>query len=91
VSKLLEALGAGVTTQPKADLRDTAGLIVDPISGRELEVLKLLDTDLSNREIAARPFISLPTVKTHTKHLYRKLGVSARHQAVARGRELGLL
>ena len=91
VGTLLEALGAEVATPARSRAHGTEQLILDPITGRELEVLKLLDTDLSNREIAARLFITLPTVKTHTKHLYRKLGVSARHQAVARGRELGLL
>ena len=65
--------------------------MLDPITERELEVLKLLDTDLSHREIAARLFISLATVKTHIQHLYRKLGVHARHQAVALGKERGLL
>jgi LuxR family transcriptional regulator, maltose regulon positive regulatory protein len=91
LGKLLEALGAEVATIARSRAHGTEQLILDPITGRELEVLKLLDTDLSNREIAARLFISLATVKTHTKHLYRKLGVGARHQAAARGRELGLL
>jgi ATP/maltotriose-dependent transcriptional regulator MalT len=53
--------------------------------------LKLLDSNLSNREIAARLFIPLTSVKTHTKHVYRKLGVRARHQAGVRDKELGLL
>ena len=51
----------------------------------------MLDSNLSNREIAARLFISLTSIKTHTKHLYRKLGVRARHQAIVRGKELVLL
>jgi LuxR family transcriptional regulator, maltose regulon positive regulatory protein len=88
---ILEALGAGVTARAGTHARGGTGLILDPITGRELEVLELLDSDLSNREIAAKLFVSLATIKSHTKHLYRKLGVSARHQAVARGRELGLL
>ena len=75
----------------KAHVRGPAELLLDPITGRELEVLELLDSDLSNREIAAKLFVSLATIKSHTKHLYRKLGVRARHQAVARGKELGLL
>ena len=48
--------------------------------------MKLLDSELSNREIAGRLFISLDTVKSHTRHIYAKLGVRARHQAVARQR-----
>jgi LuxR family maltose regulon positive regulatory protein len=90
VSKLLEALevrapGAGART------REAASPLADPISERELEVLRLLDSDLSHREIAAKLFVSLDTVKSHTKHLYRKLGVRARHQAVARAKEFGLI
>ena len=71
--------------------RDAAGLALDPITGRELEVLRLLDSDLSNREIAGRLYVSLDTIKSHTKHLYAKLGVHTRHQAVARARDLELL
>jgi LuxR family maltose regulon positive regulatory protein len=74
-----------------SDLHDTTGLILDPITERELEVLKLLDSDLSNREIAARLFVSLDTIKSHTRHLYTKLGVHNRHQAVALARDLKLL
>jgi LuxR family maltose regulon positive regulatory protein len=91
IGKLLEALGAPVTAPTRVHVRGPAELMLDPITERELEVLKLLDSNLSNREIAARLFISLATVKTHAKHLYRKLGVRARHQAIVRGKELGLL
>jgi LuxR family maltose regulon positive regulatory protein len=91
VNKLLEALGAGMTAPAKAQIRGQEGLILDPITGRELEVLRLLDSELSNREIAGRLFVSLDTVKSHTKHLYAKLGVHTRHQAVARARDLDLL
>ena len=89
--KLLEAVGAPLTAPTKVHIRDPAELVLEPITERELEVLKLLDSNLSNREIAARLFVSLATVKTDTKHLYRKLGVRARHQAIVRGKELGLL
>jgi LuxR family maltose regulon positive regulatory protein len=91
VSKLLEALGSGITAPSGLDVRDTAGLVLDPITGRELEVLRLLDSDLSDREIVARLFVSLDTIKSHTKHLYAKLGVHNRHQAVTRARDLNLL
>jgi LuxR family maltose regulon positive regulatory protein len=91
VGKLLEALGAGVTAPAGTDVRDAAGLTLDPMTGRELEVLRLLDSDLSNREIASRLFVSLDTVKSHTRHLYAKLGVHDRHQAVARARDPKLL
>jgi LuxR family maltose regulon positive regulatory protein len=65
--------------------------LMDPISERELEVLQLIAAGLSNREIADKLFISLNTVKTHTKNLNSKLDVKSRTQAVARAKELGLL
>lgn len=68
-SKLLETLGAGITAPAGTNARDRTGLILDPITGRELEVLRLLDSDLSNREIAARLFVSVDTVKSHTRHI----------------------
>ena len=64
---------------------------VEALSGRELEVLHLLDTDLDGPEIARHLFVSLNTVRTHTKNIYAKLGVNNRRAAVRRGRELGLL
>ena len=91
VGTLLEALGAEVTTPSRMDLRDAAGLVLDPITERELEVLRLLDSNLSNREIAARLFVSLDTVKSHTRHLYAKLGVHNRHQAIARAKDFDLM
>ena len=90
VAGLLQALGTEVVAAG-ASASGKVTLLVEPISEREMEVLRLLDSDLSNRQIAGRLFVSLDTVKTHTKHLYRKLGVSARHQAVARAKELELL
>jgi LuxR family transcriptional regulator, maltose regulon positive regulatory protein len=60
-------------------------------SSRELEVLRYLATGLSNREIAAEMYISLNTMKTHVRSLYRRLGVSSRSQALAAGRAQGLL
>ncbi|MDA0169747.1 LuxR C-terminal-related transcriptional regulator [Solirubrobacter taibaiensis] len=61
------------------------------LSEREVEILRLLATDLSQREIGAELFVSFNTVKSHTKTVFRKLGVSSRADAVARGREQGLL
>jgi LuxR family maltose regulon positive regulatory protein len=80
-----------VRVQSETDVRDTVDLIVDPIIERELDVLRLLDSDFSNRDIAARLFFSLDTVKSHTKHLYAKLGMHNRQQAVTRARDLELL
>ena len=91
IGKLLEALRAGMTARDKARVPWPAGLILDPITGRELEVLRLLDSELSNRKIAARLFVSIDTVKSHNRHLYARLGVHNRHQAMRRARELKLL
>jgi LuxR family maltose regulon positive regulatory protein len=65
--------------------------LVEPLTDRELEVLQLLAEGLTNPEIAQRLVISLPTVKTHTRNIYGKLGVHGRKQAVAQAREWGIL
>ena len=65
--------------------------LAEPLSSRELEVLALIATGLTNQEIAARLYLSLHTVKAHARSIYAKLGVSSRTQAVARGRALGYL
>jgi LuxR family maltose regulon positive regulatory protein len=61
------------------------------LSERELTLLRLLASELSQREIGSELFISLNTVKGHVRSIFRKLGVNSRADAVARGRELGLL
>jgi DNA-binding CsgD family transcriptional regulator len=61
------------------------------ITARELEILGLIATGLSNREIAGRLFVSENTVKTHSSRLFDKLGAKRRTQAVQLGREFGLL
>jgi LuxR family maltose regulon positive regulatory protein len=63
----------------------------EPISEREREVLGLIAAGLSNREIADTLVLAPSTIKTHINHIYRKLDVSKRTQAVARARELGIL
>jgi LuxR family maltose regulon positive regulatory protein len=65
--------------------------LVEPLSERELDVLRLLGTDLDGPDIARRLVVSLNTVRTHTNHVYAKLGVNNRRAAVRRARELGLL
>jgi LuxR family maltose regulon positive regulatory protein len=65
--------------------------LVEPLSERELEVLRLLASGLSNSEIAEELILSVGTVKAHVHHIYVKLDVHGRVQAVARARELGLL
>lgn len=65
--------------------------LIEPLSGREIEVLDLLADGLTNPEIAKELFISLPTVKSHTRNIYGKLGVHKRREAVAQARKLGIL
>lgn len=65
--------------------------LVDPLSERELEVLRLIEEGISNKAIADRLYLSLATIKTHINHLYAKLGVENRVQALARARALKLL
>jgi LuxR family transcriptional regulator, maltose regulon positive regulatory protein len=63
----------------------------DPLSERELQVLRLLDSELSGPQIARELFVSHNTLRTHTKHIFTKLEVTTRRAAVRRARERGLL
>ena len=76
--------GTEVPTHPTQSL-------VDPLSQRELDVLRLLGTDLSGPDIARELVLSLNTVRTHTKSIYAKLGVNNRRAAVRRADELDLM
>lgn len=71
--------------------RQEGWTVDEELTPKELEVLRLLATRLSRREIGERLFISLNTVKTHQRAVYRKLRVEHRGAAVSRARELGLL
>ena len=64
--------------------------LIEPLSERELDVLRLLGTDLDGPDIARELVVSLNTVRTHTKNIYAKLGVNNRRAAVRRARELDL-
>jgi LuxR family maltose regulon positive regulatory protein len=64
--------------------------LIEPLSERELDVLRLLGTDLNGPAIARELMVSLNTVRTHTKNIYAKLAVTSRRAAVRRGAELGL-
>jgi LuxR family transcriptional regulator, maltose regulon positive regulatory protein len=64
--------------------------LIDPLSARERDVLRLLGTDLNGPDIARELVVSLNTVRTHTKNIYAKLGVSNRRAAVRRAEELDL-
>jgi len=74
----------------RSEKLDQSGL-VEPLSDREIEVLQLIAGGLTNREIAEHLFLSLNTVKVHTRNIYGKMGVHNRTQAVTNAREKGLL
>ncbi|MFC6159863.1 LuxR C-terminal-related transcriptional regulator [Kribbella jiaozuonensis] len=65
--------------------------LIDPLSERELDVLRLLTSELDGPSIARELVVSLNTVRTHTKHIYTKLGVNNRRAAIRRAHQLGLL
>ena len=74
-----------------ASVNNQHSTLLEPLSEREIEVLKLLGTDLSGPEIADKLNVSLNTMRTHTKNIYSKLGVSGRRAAIRRAEELDLL
>jgi LuxR family maltose regulon positive regulatory protein len=86
LKKLLAAL-----ERDAASAASPAAGLPEPLSERELEVLRLIASGKSNRRIASELFVSVGTVKTHINHLYRKLDAHSRTQALARARELNLL
>ena len=65
--------------------------LIDPLSHRELEILRLLADGLTYKEIARALCLSINTVKTHVRNIYGKLSVSRRRQATARAKELGFI
>ena len=82
VGQILSAYAAGTkSTLP----------LVEPLSERELEVLRLITAGLSNREIAEKLIISTGTAKTHVHNVCGKLGVRNRTEAATRAKELGLV
>ena len=72
-------------------VKSDEGVLVEPLSERELDVLRLFRTELSGPEIAAELMVALSTVRSHTKSIYSKLNVNNRRAAVRRATELGLL
>jgi LuxR family maltose regulon positive regulatory protein len=89
LSKLLAAFGQSVATPASALVHQEAGMI-EPLSERELEVLRLLRTELGGPEIAQQLVVSLNTLRTHTKSIFSKLGVNNRRAAVRRAEQLHL-
>ena len=92
VRRLLAAFPAEVSFQTAVSKLpiDQSGLI-EPLSERELEILQKIAEGLTNPEIANRLYLSLNTVKVHTRNIYSKLDVHNRTQAVAKARDMGIL
>jgi LuxR family transcriptional regulator, maltose regulon positive regulatory protein len=84
VRQLLRAMGSAEDRTPVKQV------LIEPLSERELEVLRLLRTGLNGPEIARELIVSLNTMRTHTKNIYSKLGVTNRRAAVLRAEELDL-
>jgi LuxR family maltose regulon positive regulatory protein len=85
VGKILAAIGE------EADRAASSAELVEPLSEREIEVLRLVSAGLSNREIAAKLYLSPGTIKTHVHNICGKLGVTNRTQAVMHARDLKII
>jgi LuxR family maltose regulon positive regulatory protein len=91
-----QSIGSATPPQPRArpsaaPVEQSAPIVVDPLSERELEVLRHLAALLGTEEIAEAMYLSVNTVKTHVRSILRKLAASRRNEAVRRARELGLV
>ncbi len=85
-------IGEELAAVPAAGPAPAGGArLVEPLSEREMAVLRYLPSRLSNREIGAELYVSLNTVKSHLKAIYRKLDVDSRQDAVRRARQMGIL
>jgi ATP/maltotriose-dependent transcriptional regulator MalT len=90
VANLLDAFRAEGLIGPEKK-QETQTALADPLSERELEVLRLVAAGLSNPEIAEHLFLSTGTVKRHVYNIFMKLDASSRVNAISRARELNLL
>jgi LuxR family maltose regulon positive regulatory protein len=91
LAALLRACGPADVTQPPRRAAATPPGLAEPLTGRELEVLRLLAAGKSNQRIAHDLVVALDTVKKHVTHILGKLGAANRTEAVARARQLGLI
>jgi LuxR family maltose regulon positive regulatory protein len=91
VRRLLSAGSRVGGTTPAGQTPPARQRLVEPLSERELDVLRLLGSDLDGPDIARELMVSLNTLRTHTKSIYAKLGVNSRRAAVRQAAELNLL
>jgi LuxR family transcriptional regulator, maltose regulon positive regulatory protein len=87
ISKLIEAWSSRYQSDPRQAPTST---VAESLSAREGDILKLIGEGLSNKEIARNLAITPETVKSHVKHIFTKLNVEKRAQAVSRAQTLGL-
>jgi len=90
VAAASRGVGAGMPREPYEAAGGGAAVLVAQLSARELDVLRLLGSDLDGPAIARHLNVSLPTVRTHTQRIYTKLGVNNRRAAVRRAHQLRL-
>jgi LuxR family transcriptional regulator, maltose regulon positive regulatory protein len=91
VDKIVAAFSPPVKVISKSAISNQPPEIIEPLTDRELEILHLMAQGLSNHEIGQRLFLALNTVKGHNRHIFGKLQVQRRTEAIARARESGLL
>jgi LuxR family maltose regulon positive regulatory protein len=91
VRRLLSACSRAGETFPAGQATPARQRLVEPLSERELDVLRQLGSDLDGPDIARELMVSLNTLRTHTKSIYAKLGVNSRRAAVRQAAELNLL
>ena len=89
--ELVQREGAGATVSPASSPAVSSPELLNPLSQRELEVLRLIAVPMTNKEIGKKLFISPGTVGRHAENIYRKLDVRGRRQAAARAKALGLI
>jgi DNA-binding CsgD family transcriptional regulator len=89
----IDLTGCGQCDPPSQGqrLREIDGVLMEQLTMRELHVLQLLPSHMSRKEIAAKLYVSVNTVKAHTKSIYRKLGASSRREAIEHGLAARLL
>ena len=91
VEKILAAFSQPAEATSQATVKGQAAEIIEPLTDRELEILRLIADGQSNTEISQRLYLALSTVKGHNLRIFNKLQAQNRTEAVARARELGLL
>jgi LuxR family maltose regulon positive regulatory protein len=91
IGQLLAAFPPALEPSEQAKHQRLKTELIEPLSEREIEILRLIAAGLSNQKIAGQLILSLNTIKTHTGNIYAKLSVNSRAQAIAKARALDIL